>query len=127
MVHQFDPAIAVHVRTHCPPRDAIPANGIFFRHVLKFPCAETDFECDFKANRKPLRPIDACDSWGCSLCDSENAVNKLKRKAKFFSKSGLFIKVKLSPDHGVVDSNIGHRSFWRSIGAKIAHLCERTV
>lgn len=124
---QFDPDIVVHVKTQCPPGDSVPANGVFFRHVKEFPCKEEDFESDIKTNKTPPRPKDECDSWGCSLCDSERAVEKLKKKCKNFASSGLFVKVHLVPAHGVTDSNVGHRSFWRAIGAKIAHLCEEVA
>lgn len=124
---KFDTDIAVHVKGQCPPSDAIPADGVFFRHVMQFPCKEVDFESDIKAKKAPTRPIDQCESWGCSLCDSDHAVEKLKRKCKNFATSGLFVRVQLIPDHGLIDRNVGHRSFWKAIGAKIADLCEEVA
>lgn len=120
---QFDADILVNVSGQCPPANAIPADGVFYRHVKEFPCREDDFESDIKTNKRPVRPIDQCESWGCSLCDSPKAVEKLKRKSKNFVQTGLFVKVHLAPTHGVVDRNVGHRSFWRALGARIAHLC----
>lgn len=121
---EFDPDIGQHVQGVCPPAGAMPADGVFYRHVMSYPCTDADFESDIKANKKPARQIEKCDSWGCSLCDSVEAMEALKERVSLFRKKGLFVKVKLQPNHGVVDDNTGHRSFWKCIGASIAIHCE---
>lgn len=120
----FDPDIKKHVNKTCPPTTAIPADGVFFRHVMSFPCKDSDFDSDIKTNKTPPRPIDDCDSWGCSVFDNIESVEKLKSRARFFRKNGLFVKVHLNPQHGSVDNGSGHRSFWKYVNANVSQFCE---
>lgn len=120
----FDPNIDQHISGQCPPLSSTPAEGEYYRHVLNLPCKDSDMMSDIKLNKKPLRPLDNCDSWGCSLCDSVDAVIALRERVPFFRKKGVFAKVIMKNEYGVIDNNVGHRTFWKYIGSNMPDFYE---
>lgn len=102
----------------CPPMDALPANGRFYRIAKGVP-TETD---DYFSQRR-LQPdkqfvgegIDECITRSVSLFSSLDDARKRLRLPKF--RSQTVVVVDLVPEDGVVKKTFGpaHYSWWRSL------------
>lgn len=106
---------------NCPPADAKPANGVFFRLVKSNPPEPKDFIPHFK--QFPNKAFECpCKASGISVNpDDGNAINLLKRIPGY--KKKLVAVGELSPDCGVVlctpiESNPSHHTWWHPDGLK---------
>lgn len=101
----------------CPPADAIPANGTFYRIAKGLPTESNDY-----FSQRRLQPtkeftgegIDECITRSVSLFQSAEEARKRLRLPKF--RNQQIVVVELTPADGVVKKTFGpaHYSWWRT-------------
>lgn len=101
----------------CPPADAVPANGTYYRIAAGIPTESEDF-----FSQRKLQPakafvgegIDECVLRAVSLFSSKDEAQKRLKLPKF--KKHLIVSVDLSAKDGVLKKTFGpaHYSWWRS-------------
>lgn len=120
----FDPDIQLNVRGEvCPPVDAVPSDGEFYRWIMDPPCNNRHFDSDIKRNAQPPRALDRCESWACSVFDSPAGMNAIKKRVKTMARTGHWVRASLTRDHGVISPTGDHRDFWKYIGANVVPCC----
>ncbi len=100
----------------CPPADASPASGEFFRIVKAHPI-KRDMDSHFEKNQ-PFSDDDLCEFCGISLFDSYDIMRSLliarsKGLAKNLAKNRI-ASIKIASIHGVVKKTRGpnHWTWW---------------
>lgn len=101
----------------CPPADAVPARGRFYRIAKGLPTESEDY-----FSQRRLQPdkvfigegIDECIVRSVSLFCTEADAEKRLRLPKF--KSQILVAIDLEPKDGVIKKTFGpsHYSWWRS-------------
>lgn len=101
----------------CPPSDATPCNGAYFRLANSSPATSADF---FSQQR--LQPgkvftgngVDGCIARAVSLFQDKEDAEKRRKLPKF--RHAAIAKVSLEPKDGVMKKTFGssHYSWWRS-------------
>lgn len=101
----------------CPPSDAAPCNGAYFRLANGSPATSADF-----FSQQKLQPgkvftgngVDDCIARAVSLFKDKGDAEKRKKLPKF--KHAVIAKVKLEPKDGVMKKpfSCSHYSWWRS-------------
>lgn len=104
--------------TQCPPEDALPANGAFYRIAPGLPTESEDY-----FSQRLLQPtktfsgegIDECVARSVSLFESLEEAKKRLRLPKF--RNQKVVVIKLTPKDGVTKKTFGpsHYSWWRSV------------
>lgn len=101
----------------CPPADAVPAAGIFFRIAKGLPTESEDY-----FSQRHLQPdkvfvgegIDECIVRSVSVFDNLDQAKMRLRLPKF--RKQTIVAVELEPTDGVIKKTFGpsHYSWWRS-------------
>lgn len=107
-----------HLPEQCPPKEAKPCNGIYYRIAKGVPTESEDY-----FSQRMLQPekifqgegIDECILRAVSVFDNPEMAQKRLKLPKF--KSQVVIKVVLSEKDGVMKKTFGpsHYSWWRSV------------
>lgn len=116
-----DPDIAylLSMPTSCPPEDASPPNGSFYRFLL---CGDdpTDRE-NYRSHIELNKPYnDICDAHGMSLVSTLDGVRDMQRAVPFFRKKKAAL-INLCPSNGKVlptptRASIYHVTWWLAAG-----------
>lgn len=103
--------------SQCPPADAIPVNGVFYRIAKGLPTESDDY-----FSQRMLQPtkgfvgegIDECIVRSVSLFQSPNEARKRLLLPKF--RNQHIVVVELIPADGVIKKTFGpyHYSWWRT-------------
>lgn len=102
----------------CPPKDAEPCNGTYYRIAKGIPTESEDY-----FSQRMLQPekiftgegIDECILRAVSVFDTPEMASKRLKLPKF--KSQMVIQISLTEKDGVAKKTFGpsHYSWWRSI------------
>jgi hypothetical protein len=99
----------------CPPADATPANGQFYR-LGSIPPEDSDFWSHRMRFPDKFFQVSECQARSVSIFDSINAVEKLQRRYPILAKKPIF-KIDLTPNDGLslqTGEDEHHFSWWRS-------------
>lgn len=99
----------------CPPADAIPANGNFYRIAQDVPTKDNDYFSQRKLNPlKTFEGIDECILRSVSVFSSIEEASKRLLLPKF--RNNKIVIVRLTPKDGVIKKTFGpcHYSWWRT-------------
>lgn len=102
----------------CPPRDAVPFNGLFYRVCKNETPTEEDFLTHFDLNNIPKGK--ACEARALSFYDNFEDANRLTKMVKKFRKS-VPVLVKIEPKHGIGKINKHHLELWEFKGISFVH------
>lgn len=124
MTYNYNSGIGNYCNGQCPPTDAQPANGIFYRSVDVFPASLSDFSSDIETN-KPQRKKDVCEHWGCSLWPSEKAARHARKLFSKWLTKKFIVCGQLTPTDGQTkltptDSQDEHTTFWKVVDLDVS-------
>lgn len=112
---------------NCPPTDAEPATGLYFRTVKNSPHDESDFNRWIDEPHNLGKPI-TCKACGMSLFSTEEGARKIiERFPNRWSKEpnpGV-VSGELSHEHGVImqtGEDLTHFDLWKQSGVTLSHL-----
>jgi hypothetical protein len=112
---------------NCPPTDAAPADGLYFRVVKNIPPDETDFSRWIDEPHNLGKPL-ICNSCGVSLFSTEEGARKIierfPNRWKKEPNHGVVLG-RLIPEHGVIKQtgiDSTHHDLWKQVGVTICHL-----
>ena len=101
----------------CPPKDAVPCSGVYFRIAKGIPTDSDDY-----FSQRMMQPngvfmgegIDECILHAVSLFAALDDAKKRLKLPKF--RKQTVVKVTLAPEDGVIKKTFGtsHHSWWRS-------------
>lgn len=125
---------------NCPPEEAEPASGTFYRLVRHNPPQEKDFKSVFEANPNQFTDIPKVTRCGLSiqkeLQDSERIEQKrlerTKKRAPKFKNRQIAVG-NLNPTHGMIKHTPSHKykshyTWWVPVDAKpwtVFHVIDR--
>jgi hypothetical protein len=98
----------------CPPQNALPPEGDFYRVVPAFPPKDIDFNSTRQDNLLKLFTIDECLVRSCSLFSDCAEGKKLLKLPRHRNK--IIVRLSLTVDSGLVLRTFerpGHYSWWR--------------
>jgi hypothetical protein len=98
----------------CPPQNAMPPKGDFFRVVTTFPPKEVDFNSTRQDNPLKIFAIDECLVRSCSIFSDYSEGKKLLKLPRHRNK--IVIRITLTADSGLILRTFerpNHYSWWR--------------
>ncbi|MCF0188581.1 MAG: hypothetical protein HUK04_03725 [Bacteroidaceae bacterium] len=99
----------------CPPDDAQPANGEYYRIANQDPAQSDDFFSQRKLQPlKAFQGIDECTTMALFVFDDKQTALNLLKLPKF--RNAHIVKVTLMPTDGMTKKTFGphHFSWWRT-------------
>jgi hypothetical protein len=98
----------------CPPKDATPPNGDFFRVVSSFLPTDADFNSTRQDNLLKTFDVDECLVCSCSILSDYSESKKLLKLPRHRNK--LIVRLNLTADSGLILRTFerpSHYSWWR--------------
>lgn len=101
----------------CPPKDAMPCNGVYYRIAKEVPTDSDDYFSQRKMQPNGIfigNGVDECVLHAVSLFSVLGDAQKRLKLPKF--RKQIVVKVTLTPKDGVIKKTFGtsHHSWWRS-------------
>ena len=110
---------------NCPPAEAEPASGKFYRLVVHDPAQEEDFKTPFEENPRRFSNKPDIKNCGLSVQTDIRGIKQLKKATKWVPrfKNSQIAEGELNPMLGLIQHTPSpeyksHYSWWIPIGAK---------
>lgn len=106
-----------HLPENCPPEDAVPADGVFYRLIAKESLDARAFLSKHELLEKPAVPCSACEWGGVSLQRKQSEAEYLSKKGRGRLRGAQVARGVLTPQHGVTKQtprspSSTHTTYW---------------